>query len=121
MSFKENWEKTDEVCPNFNQVTKRYRGLSRQNLIRLITPKFDINELVITFMIIMMIILAYAYKNETQICRDWVKPMFESDKEHCISVCDSKCLVLDKTGQKEQEINVTNLNEMLNEMNANHS
>lgn len=71
--FRENWNKVDETCPTCNQVTKRQRGLTKQNLKRLITPRWDLNELMITFMIIMVLVLAYSYKVETQTCRDYVK------------------------------------------------
>jgi hypothetical protein len=71
--FKENWLKVDKVCEHCGQVTERQRGLTKQNLKRLMTIKFNMNEVIITLIIILVLISAYAYKVETQICRDYVK------------------------------------------------
>ena len=89
--FRENWLKVDEVCPHCKQVTKRQRGITKQNLQRLITPKWDITELVITLMLIFVIVLAFAYKSETQTTRDWLKSMTSGDEETCKMVCSNKC------------------------------
>jgi hypothetical protein len=89
--FKENWNKVDETCNSCGQVTKRVRGLTKQNLKRLITPRWDLNEVLITFMLIMVIVLAFTYKSETQLCRNWVEPMFENEGKNCNAVCDARC------------------------------
>ena len=52
MGFEENWLKEDKVCEKCGQVTERQKGLTKQNLKRLLSVKFDINELIITFIII---------------------------------------------------------------------
>jgi len=90
-TVKDNWNKTDELCSCCGAVTKRVRGITKQNLKRLLKPKFDVNELLITFVIIMVLVLAWAYNNETKQCRDWIKPMFSGDKENCIRTCNYQC------------------------------
>jgi len=86
MGIKDNWEKVDEVCPTCNQVTKKARGITRQNMKRMFSIKFDTNEIVTTIIILMVLLLAYAYKIETQQCRDWITPIFTGER-----TCDSIC------------------------------
>ena len=73
MSF-ENWLKEDERCPNCNQVTKRQRGITKQNLKRLchLKPQSSIEWTLIAFFLL-FIIIAYFYSIETQQCRDFIK------------------------------------------------
>lgn len=86
MGIKENWEKVDEVCASCGQVTKRQRGITKQNMKRLFSFKFNSNEVVITIILLMVLLIAYAYKIETQQCRDWIVPIFKGEK-----TCDSIC------------------------------
>jgi hypothetical protein len=110
MTFKENWEKIDEVCPTCSQVTKRQRGITRQNIKRLLIPRWDMNEVLITLMIVMMLFLAYAYVNETKQCKEWVKPMFEGTKETCLMVCSSRCeLAFQNIKDPYLNFNLTNI------------
>jgi len=89
--FKENWLKTDETCASCGQVTKRVRGMTRQNIRRLLIPKFNVNEVIFTLLLVLIIFSAYSYKNETKICNDWIAPMIEDGGRNCLSVCSSKC------------------------------
>lgn len=87
------WDEVDETCPNCHQITKRVRGITKQNVKKLLKPKWDINELVITFIIIMIIIMSFLYMSETKECREFLKEI--------------------KTNQEYQEIlntNTINLN-----------
>lgn len=86
-----NWLKVDETCPTCNQVTKQVRGLTKQNIRKLLIPKWDMTEVIITLLFITLIALSFAYKNETEICRDWVAPMMDNNGEQCIAVCEQKC------------------------------
>lgn len=90
--FKENWLKTDEVCPCCNQVTKIVRGITKQNIRRLLIPQFNMNELIYTLILALILFSAYSYINETKICNDWIAPMIEDGGRNCLSVCDSMCL-----------------------------
>lgn len=105
-NIKENWLKVDEVCTHCGQVTKRQKGITKQSLKRLITPKFTMDELIITFMIIMVLVLAFAYNAETKSCREWIKPMYAKDLNNCKSVCNVRCELIqwDKGGSS----NITN-------------
>lgn len=91
MSFKEKWLLQDKTCPTCNQITERQRGITKQNVIRLVKPKWDMNELLITFMLIMIIGLAYSYNAETKQSRDWLKSMVGGSLEQCISISTQKC------------------------------
>jgi hypothetical protein len=71
--FKENWLKTDECCEKCGQVTKAQKGLTKQNLKRLFTIKFNMNELIFTVIIILVLVSAYAYREDTKTCREYVK------------------------------------------------
>jgi hypothetical protein len=109
MTFKENWEKTDELCATCSQVIKRQRGITRQNIKRLLVPRWDMNEVLITFMIIMVLFLAYAYANETKQSREWLKPMFEGTKETCLMVCSSRCEMGFYVKDPYLNLNLTNI------------
>jgi len=89
--IKENWLKEDKRCPSCNQVTERFRGLTKQNLKRLLIPQFNMTEVTITLLLITLIILSFAYKSETQQCRDWLEPMYANDGELCLAMCSNKC------------------------------
>jgi len=88
--FKENWLLEDAKCEKCGAITHRQRGLTRQNLKRLITPKWDLTELLITFMMIMVIVLAYSYSSETKQCREWLK-LFSGEQKDCEAVCSYQC------------------------------
>jgi len=106
-NFKETWEKTDEVCSNCNQVTKRVRGITRQNIKRLFSIKFELTEMLITLMLIMLLLLAFAYMNETKTSRDWIESMTSGGINQCLMVCNNQCYAL--TG------NITNNLENVNQ------
>lgn len=89
--FRENWNKVDEKCPNCGAVTKITRGITRQNLKRLVKPRWSLNELIITFLIIGSLLLAWAYNSETKACREWITPMINGTESSCKFICNSKC------------------------------
>lgn len=60
----DNWNDVDEVCNYCGQVTKKARGLNKQNLKRLFSFKPTINDLITLFMIIMVIFAAYSYNDD---------------------------------------------------------
>ena len=108
MGIKDNWEKVDEVCPHCNQVTKRQRGITKQNMKRLFSFKITSNEVVTTIMLILVILLAYAYKTETQQCRDWIRPMFETGGKSCDMICSQVREDIAKMNQSQLGLNLTN-------------
>lgn len=91
MGIKDNWEKVDEVCLSCGQVTKQAKGITRQNIKRLFSIKFNYTEFLITFMLIMILVLAWAYWNETKESRDWINSMYGTDKDTCLMNCNYKC------------------------------
>ena len=116
ISFKENWLKVDEVCVCCNQIIKKQRGITRQNLKRLIRPKFTLDEIIITFMLIMVIALAFVYQSETKQCRDWITPMFKGDLDNCKAVCNMRCEMTNAIRERNA-LNYTRLENITNELN----
>ncbi len=97
--LKENWNRVDKVCSQCGQVTERVKGITRQNIRRLLIPKFTLNEIIFTLILVLIIFAGYSYMNETKICNDWITPMLEDNGKNCLSVCDEKCagVTMDKT------------------------
>jgi hypothetical protein len=83
MSIKENWNKCDEKCLSCGGIVKRQRGLTKANLKKLLIPRLDINELVITFILIMVICLGLLYQSETKTCREWLKKFEDNPTATC--------------------------------------
>jgi len=77
------WNQEDEKCPQCNQITKKVRGITKQNLKRLVTPRWTINDVTILFLLFMFIIIAMLYKSETQECRNWLANLKENPYETC--------------------------------------
>ena len=94
ITIKENWLKEDERCPCCNQVTQRVRGITKQNIRSLLIPKWDMTEVTITLLLITLIILSFAYKNETQEARDFIKPLYADNGANCLLVCNNKCSLI---------------------------
>jgi len=115
MNFKERWEQTDKKCPECNQVTERVRGITRQNIKRLLIPTWNLNEAVITFLLIMILVLGYAYIQETKESREWLKTMKDNPME-----CEKRCELIRNNGTisvtapyVKSELNTTILNELV--------
>jgi hypothetical protein len=115
--IKENWNKVDERCYYCNQVTKRQRGITKQNLKRLITPRWDLNEIIVLFMIVMVITMAFSYKSEISACRDWISDMFVGNVTNCIENCDYRCKAIEGIYEKRNTSfypsNVSFMNELI--------
>ena len=90
-SARNEWLKEDEKCPSCGQVTKRARGINRQNLKNLTKVKWSWNEVLITLLLIMVLIEAYAYINAAKQSNEWMSQMHAGNYSQCLAVCDSKC------------------------------
>ena len=90
-TFKENWLLEDKLCPVCKQVTEKQKGLTKQNIKRLFSFKFDANEIIFTAILVLVLLLALSYNSETKKCREWISPMNSGDKNNCKAVCDQKC------------------------------
>ncbi len=116
------WLEEDKKCEHCGQITERARGLTKQNLKKLISFKFTFDEFLITFMIIMILVMAWAYKAETQQCRDWIKPLHTGTVEECKNVCDMKCRMIRSTEytnfDAEELKNLTELTNISNGFNG---
>lgn len=107
MGVKENWEKVDEVCVTCGQVTKQQRGITRQNIKRLFSFKPTFTELLITLMLIMVLILAWSYFEETKTSRDWINSMFSGSEDNCKMNCNSKCIAYANQQVSNPDVNVS--------------
>jgi hypothetical protein len=69
-------------------------------------------------MLIMVLVLAYVYMNETKMCRDWIKGFTGSDINDCKYSCEQKCeLVYNppiQMGVPGQQLNIPNLTGFVN-------
>jgi len=112
-NIRENWERVDETCPTCNQVTKQVRGITKQNIKKLLIPKWNMTEVLITLLLIALILLALLYKNETQQCRDFLTPLYANDGENCLAVCENKCTLIKEIAMggsdNSNEYNLTNI------------
>ena len=82
-TIKENWEKVDELCPTCGHVTKEAKGITRQNMRKLLIPKFTLNEAIYTFIIIVVLALGFLYMSETAQCRDFAHRLQTNPQETC--------------------------------------
>jgi len=84
------WDRIDEmeVCPACGniKITKRMRGITKQNVRRLFRPKWTINEVIITFLIFMILVMAMLYKLETQQARDFIKDFNANPQKYCETI-----------------------------------
>ena len=68
--FKEQWLAEDKRCEHCNQVIEVARGLNKQNLKRLIFAKPTIQDWMMFFIIIMVLLMAWRYNVETAVCHE---------------------------------------------------
>lgn len=87
MNWKEKWNETDEIetCPvcNHTKVVKRARGITRQNIGRLFHSKWTADETIITFLLIMILVMAIFYKIDIRGARDFIKDFNENPEKYC--------------------------------------
>ena len=82
-TIKENWEKVDKLCPACGHVTEEAKGITRQNMRKLLVPKFTLNEAIYTFIILVVLALGFLYMSETAQCRDFAKRLQTNPQETC--------------------------------------
>ena len=73
ISFKEQWEKTDQLCPYCNNVTFKAKGINRQNIKRLFSIKhMTMNDIVIFALTFMLLASVYRYYSDTSSCKEFL-------------------------------------------------
>jgi hypothetical protein len=73
-SFKENWEKRDELCSTCGHVVKQAKGINRQNLKRLVElRKPTYTEIIVLIFLLLFFLTTLAYRHDTAICREYVQ------------------------------------------------
>lgn len=110
--FKENWLKTDKLCPTCSQIIEKQRGLTKQNVKRLFSFKLDANEIIFTALIILVIVLAYAYNHDTKQSREWINSMASGGIDSCKTNCNQHCELyaqIDRLQNGGGIINLTNI------------
>ena len=81
--MESKWKQTDELCPTCGHVTKRVRGLTKQNLKKLVSFKWDWDEFIMTLVLILLVITAFAYKHDIAQCKAYVKDITENPCKFC--------------------------------------
>jgi len=71
-TFKSKWEETDEVCPLCKKVTKRCRGLTRQNMKNFL-KKPTMQDWIILIMLLLTLLGAWAYDQEVGAYREVIR------------------------------------------------
>ncbi len=71
-TFKSKWEEKDETCFMCNQVTKRNRGLTRQNMKNFL-KKPTLQDLIIFIMLLLTLFGAWTYTQEIGQYKDMVR------------------------------------------------
>lgn len=107
MGFKETWLLKDKRCPTCNAITERQKGITKENIRRLIIPQWNMTELLITLLLLMIILLSYVYLNETKLARDWVGSMQGKSLDQCIGNCEYRCNVASGIYQNQTQQNVS--------------
>jgi len=70
-SVKDNWLKVDKTCPQCGQVTEKAKGITKQSMKKLFSFNLK-KDWLSTLIIIGVILLAYAYKQDTAACKDFM-------------------------------------------------
>jgi hypothetical protein len=68
--FIEKWNSKDETCPSCNHITKINRGITKQNMKRLVWGPPNIQDWLTLVMLIGILLMAYRYNIETAQARD---------------------------------------------------
>lgn len=86
MGLKDNWNKTDETCPSCGHVTKQVKGITKQNLKRLLVPRFSGADFTINILIIAMLVLAWRYQVETKQAKEYVNLVENNRSQLCLDL-----------------------------------
>lgn len=71
------WDAEDQRCPHCNQVTKLAKGMNKQNLKKLIFSKPTMQDWILLFVIVMVLLIAWRYNAETEQCRYVVSHIYD--------------------------------------------
>ena len=83
--FLEKWNAKDTLCSECNHILKVERGITKQNLKRLVWGPPNIQDWLTLIMLIGVLFMAYQYNDETAICRDTMNHIDETCTKYCIS------------------------------------
>ena len=117
--FKAKWNQQDETCSSCGQVTRISKGLTKQNVKRLIGLKIKASDLLVLFMLIMMLFIAWAYYRDMQVSRDFMNNIDYNcmiwEKSH-ITNLSSYANPNDLILKEANETNETELNNSVNDL-----
>jgi hypothetical protein len=81
--FRQQWNRTDELCPHCNNITKPALGLNRQNIRRLFSLKGNPRML---FLYLFMAIMVLLWWRDISVSREYVKQI-ETNQSYVIDMC----------------------------------
>ncbi len=98
-----HWDAVDERCPYCNSITKKVKGINKQNLKKLCWTKPTIQDILIFMMLCLSLLMAWTYYNEIA----QYKEIYENPGEFCNSYMSNKPI----QGAPFVEINVSKYEE----------
>ena len=81
--FFKDWNKIDELCPLCGGVTHAQKGITRQNMKKMLRWSWNTNDLILLFVIIMLVFVSWRYTVETKACRDYVQDLQTNPYDTC--------------------------------------
>ena len=77
-------------CPGCGKETTKaeMKAYKRKNFMKF---KMDTNEIIFIIMIVMLVLLAVAYKADTKASREWMSNMTSGDERACVGNCTMEC------------------------------
>ena len=81
--FFKDWLKEDEICPLCNHVTHQKKGITRQNMKKMLRWSWSTNDLILLFVIAMLLFVSWRYTVETKECRAYVQDLRTNPYDTC--------------------------------------
>jgi hypothetical protein len=72
ISFSEQWEKVDKLCPHCGNIAERAEDINRQNMKRLFSLKMNFNDIMTFLLVAMLLLSVYRYYNDTAQCKEFL-------------------------------------------------
>ena len=96
------WGDKDKKCPYCNQITEVARGANKQNLRRLLFSKPTMQEWMVLFTIVMVLLVAWRYNVEVDACHELV----DNPQEVC-TIWYNNMVIGESSGDPYKKINTS--------------
>ena len=73
-------------CPTCGQQTEREKGFTNENIKRLLSWKMSLNDFIFLFIIVMVIVSYFGYKQAVAECEGWQKDIMENPHKFCSNI-----------------------------------